>query len=314
MGQKQRAEQQELQDLDIKLKKLELKEREYAGSGWSGKLALFTICATIIAAALGAAAQAVVAYVNNKNQLEIETNKAEAARILAVIDADKPTQSLKKLQFLVGTGLITGDLRDQVRKNLKEKQKEFEERMAAPFKEIHHDIVEVIGNPIRNGVLADDAYQAVYEHASVIWIKNLLTIFVLPRDQNQTKPNSSVTRHREGSFVVDERFFNDEELKKIFHPPEGKFPPHGGLAALWDSNPDWQWIGWRGWHCRFFNQVYLQEFENGTAIGPLRVHPNQQLGQVFIIPNNGRWLSLATKTEAPECGTVGDPFPKPKNP
>jgi hypothetical protein len=315
-------EQQEFvlrkQELDIKQKELELKEKE-SRSGWAGKLALFTVCATIIAAALGAAAQAVVAYYNNKSQLEIENKKAEAARILEVVDTAKPTQTLKNLQFLVETELISGDLREKVQKRLTEMQTEIEERIADPFREIRHDIVDVIGNPIRGAILASDAYQAVYQHAFVIWIRNLLTIFVLPRDQ--TQPNNPVIRHREGYFESDQRFFNDEELKKMFPTccPEGKSPPHGGLAALWHSDPEkWQWIGWRGWHCRFINKVYLQVFENGTVIGPLRVYPDQPGGQVFIIPNSGRWLSLETPTEASECGTVmsspSDHFPKPKNP
>jgi hypothetical protein len=271
------------------------------------KIALYTILGTIFAAAVGAAAQAYVAWYN----LKTENDKAEAARILQVVDTAKPTQTLKNLQFLVDTGLISGDLRKNVQKRLKEKQKEFEERMAAPFKEIHNDIVDVIGNPIRDAVLADDAYQAVYERASVIWIP--LTIFVLPRDQ--TQPNNSVIRHREGFYEVDQRFFNDEELKKMFNPPDGKLPPHGGLAALWQSNPEkWKWIGWRGWHCRFFDKVYVQEFESGTVIGPLLVRPDRREGQVFIIPSSGRWSSLRTPTEASDCGTVGDQFRKPKNP
>jgi hypothetical protein len=84
-----------------------------------------------------------------------------------------------------------------------------------------------------------------------------------------------------------------------------------GLASLWLSDPDnWKWIGWRIWHCRFFNKVNLQEFEKGTAIGPFPVQPNQRFGQVAIIPTSGPWVARMTPVQAPECGDVGAQFPK----
>jgi hypothetical protein len=292
-------------ELDIRQKEIDLKEKELGRSGWGAdKIALITIVGTILAASVAAITQAAVAYYNNSAQLEIENNKAEAARILGAINADKPAQTVKNLQFLVDTELVGGALRGKVRDQLQAMATASERRMAPPFREVRQDIVQVLGNPIRDGVLVDDAYQAVYEHANVIWIKNLLTIFVLPRDQTQS--NSSVIRHQEGHFSTDARFFKDEEARKLFNTPEGKLPPHGGLASLWESDPErWKWVGWRVWHCRFSNKIYVQEFENGTAIGPLLVRPDQRLGQVFFIPNGGRWISRMTPSEASACEAVG---------
>src|SRR5262249_22337649 len=122
----------------------------------------------------------------------------------------------------------------------------------------------------------------------------------------QTQPNSLAIRHQEGHWSTDARFFNDDEARKIFKTPEDKFPPHGGLASLWESDPEkWKWVGWRVWHCGFSNKVYVQEYENGTAIGPLLIRPDEHAGQVFIIPNSGRWASRMMRSDAPECESVG---------
>jgi hypothetical protein len=299
--------QAELQkrELDIRQKEIDLKEKELGRSGWApGKVALVTIVGTILAASVAALAQTLVAFYTNSAQLEIEHNKADAARILAAINLDKPAQTVKNLQFLVDTELIRDPLRGKVRGQLQAMAAASESRMVPAFREVRHDIVQVIGNPIRDGVLVDDAYQAVYEHANVIWVKNLLTIFVLPRDQ--TPANSSAIRHQEGHFSTDARFFNDDAARKVFDTPEGKYPPHGGLASLWESDPErWKWVGWRVWHCRFSNKIYVQEFEHGTAIGPLLVSKDQRIGQVFVIPNGGRWLSRMTPSEASTCEDVG---------
>jgi hypothetical protein len=299
-------------EIDLKQKEVDLKEREMGRSRWGPeRIALVTIVGTILAASIAAIAQAVVALYNNSAQLEIENGKADAARILAAINLDKPAQTIKNLQFLVNTELIRDPIRGKVRDQLQAMATASERRLVPAFREMRHDIVQVIGDPIREGFLADDAYQAVYEHANVIWIKSLLTIFVLPRDQ--TPANSLTIRHQEGHFSTDARFFNDDEAKKIFNPPDGKLPPHGGLASLWQSDPErWKWVGWRIWHCRFSSKIYVQEFDNGTAIGPLLVSDDQrtgqvkdQRGQVFIIPNGARWLSRMIPSEAPACEAVG---------
>src|SRR5262249_47220702 len=153
----------------------------------------------------------------------------EAARILGAITPDKPAQTVKNLQFLIDTGLIGDPLREKVKAQLQSMASASEERVVPSFREVSHEILQAIGNPVRDAVLADDTYQAVYDHANVIWIRNLLTIFVLPRDQ--TQPNSLAIRHQEGHWSTDARFFNDDEARKIFKTPEDKFPPHGGLAS-----------------------------------------------------------------------------------
>jgi hypothetical protein len=296
------------QELELKKKETELKEKESKRSVLTSPVAvaLLGVTAAIFTSAGANLTQTWVASRTNSAQVELEKTKAEHARISEVLKTDK---AAKNLQFLVETELIENPLREKVRNQLEAMSSASEQRIDPAFRDIRYAIVQAIGDPAQKAVLVDDAYQAVYEHAHVIWIRNLLTIFMLPTDQ--TRPNREAIRYQEAHFTTDQRLHNEDELKKLFPPPEGKFPPHGGLASLWLSDPgNWRWIGWRIWHCRFFNKVHLQEFEKGTAIGPLLVQPNQRFGQIAIIPTGGPWVSRMTPVQAPECGDVGAQFPK----
>jgi hypothetical protein len=120
----------QLREREVKLKENELqfKLREERRSRWANPLVL-----AVLAAALAAAGNATVAYVNGvaqrtleqtrgDQQLEIERRKAtaqeqieeakaEATRILEAIKTDDRAKAIGNLQFMLDAGLITNEVR-----------------------------------------------------------------------------------------------------------------------------------------------------------------------------------------------------------
>jgi hypothetical protein len=48
------------------------------------------------------------------------------------------------------------------------------------------------------------------------------------------------------SPVDDERYFDNDALRKLTKTPKNKCPPMGGLARLWEINrKEWEWTGYR---------------------------------------------------------------------
>ena len=99
-------------DVSFRERELALKERDSARARWSNPLAL-----AIFAAAVAAAGNAGVAWLNGREQraveslrasqtLELEERKAEASRILEIIKTADPDKAANNLQFLIDTGLI----------------------------------------------------------------------------------------------------------------------------------------------------------------------------------------------------------------
>ncbi|HEY4407013.1 MAG TPA: hypothetical protein VGN55_20395 [Xanthobacteraceae bacterium] len=154
--------------------------------------------------------------------------------------------------------------------------------------------------------LSADSYQAVYENAHVIWIKPLMTIFVLPKD-----PGRKLVRYQETSWATDSDLFDEEKARAIFQTPIGKHPPHGGIANLWRNDPEhWKWLGWLDWQCRFLDKIYYQQFENGVVLGTFRAHPTQDEGQIIAVLDNGGWRSVSQSDNVPKCQNVFEQFPK----
>jgi hypothetical protein len=181
--------------------------------------------------------------------------------------------------------------------------------LLASFKPIY-DLtpdLRIVRAPAR---LSSDAYQAKYEHAHVVWIRELQTIFVLPDD-----PAKKMIRYQETSYATDQDLFDEARARQIFKTPNDKKPPHGGIANLWRKDPDkWSWMGWREWHCRFFDQVSFQQFDGGMAVGILRLTPDQDQGQLLALLDNGTFRSASTdpSDQVPKCGEVGPQFPQRK--
>ncbi|WP_139237909.1 MULTISPECIES: hypothetical protein [Methylobacterium] len=105
--------------LDLQELEIQMKLEEQKRSRWSNPLVI-----AVLAAALAGAGNAVVAWINGRNQLEleeskdtiqqrIEESKAESARILEAVKATDPDQAADNLQFLLDTMLISNAMRRQ---------------------------------------------------------------------------------------------------------------------------------------------------------------------------------------------------------
>jgi V8-like Glu-specific endopeptidase len=81
---------------------LELKRQEQASSSWKNPVVV-----AILAAAVAAAGNAVVAVVNGKLQRNLETQRAEQTRILEMIKTGDPDKAAANLEFLLKAGLIS---------------------------------------------------------------------------------------------------------------------------------------------------------------------------------------------------------------
>jgi hypothetical protein len=99
-------------EVSIRERELALKERDSIRARWSNPLAL-----AIFAAAVAAAGNAAVAWLNGQEEraveslrasqtLELEERKAEASRILEIIRTADPDKAANNLQFLIDTGLV----------------------------------------------------------------------------------------------------------------------------------------------------------------------------------------------------------------
>jgi hypothetical protein len=167
------------------------------------------------------------------------------------------------------------------------------------------DIAPELKRPRGPAQQSDDSYEAVYDHAHVLWIKPLLTIFVLPK-----VPAHKVVRYQETSWATDSDLFDEEKARIIFQTPADKHPPHGGIANLWRADPErWKWLGWLNWHCRFTGKIYYQQFDGGTVIGVFRLHPAQDDGAIFAVLDDGTWRVAHALSQAPQCETLGQQFP-----
>jgi hypothetical protein len=91
-----KADQRRLDD-ELAFKKVEAKR-----SRWWSPLVI-----AILGAALAAVGNAVVAWVNGRDQQAIEAQKAESERILAAIRTNNPDAAATNLKFLIDAGLIT---------------------------------------------------------------------------------------------------------------------------------------------------------------------------------------------------------------
>ena len=97
---------------------LEIKKTEHAASRWKNPLIV-----AILAAAVAAAGNAVVGYLNARSQRMLETQKAEQARILEMIKTGNPDKAAENLRFLLKAGLIVDtNIRKKLTKFLDNRQ------------------------------------------------------------------------------------------------------------------------------------------------------------------------------------------------
>jgi hypothetical protein len=96
------AEQRRLErEFALREREVSFKEAEARRSRWWNPLAI-----AIMGASIAAAGSAFVSWQNSKAGLEVETLKAESARIFEVVKTGDPDSAAKNLEFLLSTGLI----------------------------------------------------------------------------------------------------------------------------------------------------------------------------------------------------------------
>jgi hypothetical protein len=88
-------------ELAVKEGELELQRKDSARAGWRSPLVV-----AVLAAALGAAGNAFVSYINASLERQLEDQKSEQQRILEIIKTGNPDSAAENLQFLLNAGLI----------------------------------------------------------------------------------------------------------------------------------------------------------------------------------------------------------------
>jgi hypothetical protein len=168
-----------------------------------------------------------------------------------------------------------------------------------PFRKAHDVYKEQLGGAVSlERSTGPMPIQSYHEHAMVFWSDKPSWFYKLPFDGKRNW-------EFEQDPTWDDRpiWRNEKELRKLFKPPKGRNAPRYGIASHWDKNREnWSWIGWRVWDCLFFDdQVFIQEFQHGKLLGPLRKTPEQSRAQVIVIFDNGSWTHVDIDVEAPAC-------------
>lgn len=315
-------------EITVKEDELKLKEKESERARWYNS-PIFPLVLAIVGAILTGGFGVLTAWWNSNSQLDLErekaklnrdleTTRAEAARVLEMIKTNNdPDRAANNLKFLLDAGLISDqNTQKSIAIFLSQRQPGQGPSLPAsvasanidpdPQFKLIHETVPQLGKPRLPATLADDAYQAHYDNADVIWIKSMLAILVLPSDGSR-----QMTSQVDTDWTKDQRLFDDQWLRSQFPGiPEGKSPPHGGVAYYWLKDPDkWSWIGWRNWYCRYFNQIRYQQFENGVVFGIFHLSPTQSEGQILVVLNDGKWFPRhAGAGTAPNC--LADALPR----
>jgi hypothetical protein len=91
-----------LADLEIRRQELDLKRKEQSRTRLTSPLFL-----AVVGAAIAAAGNAYVSWLNGNVNQQTEAFRAESARILKAIEANEPEKAKTNLRFLIAAGLIT---------------------------------------------------------------------------------------------------------------------------------------------------------------------------------------------------------------
>jgi len=163
------------------------------------------------------------------------------------------------------------------------------------FKAVYDSHHKELGAPIA-ACDTTAAYWAIYQHADVLWLENVLSFYVLP-----TTLESKWIVQRDPDWSTDPDLYDEAKAKQRFHPPAGVLAPLLGIANHWQQLK--QLLGWRIWDCaRGHNRVYYQEFENGFMVGTLGLSLNKYTeGEIIVLLNDHSWFSRLAPSIAPRC-------------
>lgn len=152
-----------------------------------------------------------------------------------------------------------------------------------PFRDAYNAYPDELGDAKQSAEKLVPAYYAEHEHATVIWIPNDNLFYLLDSQRDHHKSMPGDDKWIDSSYTI------EDCNRKRFPPPEGLYPPYGGVAVGWALHPnDWRWIGWRISHY-YYPDAHIQRFQNGFIVGMFRRDPKQdRIGQVaFVLLNKG---------------------------
>ena len=160
-----------------------------------------------------------------------------------------------------------------------------------------------LGEPTQSAKPMQNSYYAVYQHATIIWNETDKLLYRL--DRKNLKWTVRADEQDEDIPV----WCSDACNKRRFRMPErewkeGLRPPYGGVALLWfDDSADWEWIGWRRWHCAYSDSViHKQDFEGGFIIGRFRRFPSDNSkSQAFVFMKDETWEADVSDLPSPPC-------------
>jgi hypothetical protein len=160
------------------------------------------------------------------------------------------------------------------------------------FKAIH-EAYPRLGKPLRGAQLSERVDQYRHEHAHIFWVREFLTIFVVPDD-----PARKVIEQKDNYWLTDKEQFDERAIARELKLQAGKRPPLFGVYKFWRQDPaKWSWIGGRLWQSGLDHSAYFQEFENGVVVGPLAISPPSDDGLVFAIFKDQTWEVRASKAK-----------------
>jgi hypothetical protein len=227
-----------------------------------------------------------------------------------------PTQSMSALQSLIVAGIIMlfasaatwGVIESfrSVRRGTTEAVKT-QAPMTAPievYPPFHHahDVYKQLGDPLAKEESAGSLPELhVHELATVFWSETIGGFYTLFHDEGRWEFESDPTCN---DVDKDKDWWSTAYVTKTFHPPPGKKPPYGGVAAHWASNrPKWTLIGWMNWQCVFGPMtIWIQRFKNDQVlIGPVRKSSTSNEAQVVIILADHKYHLVPFEGEVPAC-------------
>jgi hypothetical protein len=164
----------------------------------------------------------------------------------------------------------------------------FQPNVYEPFKSVYKDHKTKLGARIGSVIEDGHVYEAVHEHAMVIYVASLAAFYRLEYK------TSKWTKFPEIYFDVTPQWLTDRLLRQHFPPPQGLNPPYSGVAKNWQrEKKEWSWIGWRIWHL-YLHGVHYQKFEHGIIMGNFLLLPDTNVpGTVFVLfTNDSTWEGL----------------------
>jgi hypothetical protein len=182
----------------------------------------------------------------------------------------------------------------------------------APFIPAYERYKAQLGNPTREVESAGPLPELhVHEHATIFW-SITKGFYILTHESRKWENRPDTAWHDR-----DTDWWSTKQVTKLFKKfnlPKGAKPPYGGLADRWYHSPeDWQWIGWMDWQCIFprhvpgQNKIFIQEFEHGTLIGPLRKSAENNVAHIAVLMNDRPYELVNFDGEIPPCGTAEHP-------